>query len=168
MAIFTTCPNCRATLQFDDSQANQQGSCPGCGATFVIQQGNAGQPSGSMPGGYGQADSGPQSFGPGNPYAAGRAPSGYGYGYGTGGHYAPHRGGVVLALGILGFMVCFILGIVAWTMGSNDLNAMRSGRMDPSGMGLTQAGMICGMISTILGALGTVIFLIAVAANAAF
>ncbi len=65
-------------------------------------------------------------------------------------------------------MVCFILGIVAWTMGSNDLNAMRSGRMDPSGMGLTQAGMICGMISTILGALGTVIFLIAVAANAAF
>jgi hypothetical protein len=28
----------------------------------------------------------------------------------------PHRGGVVLALGILGLVVCFICGIIAWIM----------------------------------------------------
>ncbi|MHC4426396.1 MAG: hypothetical protein ACYSYV_09890 [Planctomycetota bacterium] len=62
----------------------------------------------------------------------------------------PHRGGVVLALGILGLVVCFICGIIAWVMGNNDLRAMSVGIMDPSGRGLTQAGKICGMVSVIL------------------
>ncbi len=62
----------------------------------------------------------------------------------------PHRGGVVLALGILGIVVCFICGIVAWVMGNNDLREIDAGVMDPSGRGLTQAGKICGMIGTIL------------------
>jgi hypothetical protein len=62
----------------------------------------------------------------------------------------PHRGGVVLALGILGLVVCFICGIIAWIMGKNDLREMDSGRMDPSGRGLTQAGRICGMVGVIL------------------
>ncbi len=61
-----------------------------------------------------------------------------------------HRGGVVLALGILGLVVCFICGIIAWIMGKNDLREMDSGRMDPSGRGLTQAGRICGMVSVII------------------
>ena len=62
----------------------------------------------------------------------------------------PHRGGVVLALGILGLVVCFICGIIAWVMGNNDLREMDSGIMDASGRGLTQAGRICGMISVII------------------
>ncbi len=62
----------------------------------------------------------------------------------------PHRGGVVLALGILGLVVCFICGIIAWIMGKNDLREMDSGRMDPSGRGLTQAGRICGMVGVII------------------
>lgn len=62
----------------------------------------------------------------------------------------PHRGGVVLALGILGLVVCFICGIVAWVMGNNDLRDMDSGIMDTSGRSLTQAGRICGMISVII------------------
>lgn len=67
----------------------------------------------------------------------------------------PHRGAVVLVLGILGIVLfCFILGIVAWVMGKNDLEEMRAGQMDPSGEGLTKAGKICGMISVIL----TVVF----------
>ena len=57
----------------------------------------------------------------------------------------PHRGGVVLALGILGLVVCFILGIIAWVMGNKDLREIDAGTMDPSGRGLTKAGKICGM-----------------------
>ncbi len=62
----------------------------------------------------------------------------------------PHRAGLILALGILGLVVCFICGIIAWIMGKNDLKEMDSGRMDPSGRGLTQAGRICGMVSVII------------------
>ena len=72
----------------------------------------------------------------------------------------PHRGGVVLALGILGIVCCFICGIIAWVMGNNDLREMDAGRMDPSGRGLTQAGKICGIVSVILAIAGIVMWLI--------
>jgi hypothetical protein len=72
----------------------------------------------------------------------------------------PHRGGLILALGILGLVCCFICGIIAWVMGSNDLKEMAAGRMDPSGQGMTQAGKICGMISVILQIVGLVIWLL--------
>ena len=65
----------------------------------------------------------------------------------------PHRGGAILTLGILGVVCCFILGIIAWVMGSGDLKDMRAGRRDPSGRGLTQAGHILGIIGTVLGIL---------------
>jgi hypothetical protein len=67
---------------------------------------------------------------------------------------------VVLVLGILGLVVCFICGIIAWVMGNNDLRQMDAGAMDPSGRGLTQAGKICGMISVILAIIVLVIWLL--------
>ena len=67
----------------------------------------------------------------------------------------PHRGTMVLVLGILGIVInCFILGIIAWVMGNQDLSAMRAGTMDPSGEGLTQAGRICGIIAVVKDILG--------------
>jgi hypothetical protein len=72
----------------------------------------------------------------------------------------PHRGGLILALGILGLVCCFICGIIAWVMGNNDLKEMAAGRMDSSGQGLTQAGKICGMISVILQIVGFVIWML--------
>jgi uncharacterized membrane protein YidH (DUF202 family) len=72
----------------------------------------------------------------------------------------PHRGGVVLALGILGIVVCFICGIIAWVMGNNDIRQMNAGTMDSSGRGLTQAGKICGIISVILVIVGLVIWVL--------
>ena len=47
------------------------------------------------------------------------------------GTYAPHRASMVLVLGILGLVVCFICGIIAWVMGNADLREMDAGRMDP-------------------------------------
>jgi hypothetical protein len=66
----------------------------------------------------------------------------------------PHRGTLILVLGILGIVVCFICGIVAWVMGNQDLRAMAAGTMDRSGEGTTKAGKICGMISVILACVG--------------
>ena len=69
----------------------------------------------------------------------------------------PHRGGLVLTLGILGLVMCGIFtGIPAWVMGSKDLTLMREGRMDPSGEGMTKAGYILGIIATILGILSLI------------
>ncbi|HZW08676.1 MAG TPA: hypothetical protein VFF69_02125 [Phycisphaerales bacterium] len=70
----------------------------------------------------------------------------------------PHRGTTVLVLGILGLVIngCgfgWILGVIAWVMGAGDLRSMRAGRMDPSGKGMTQAGMICGIVSVSIAAL---------------
>ena len=63
---------------------------------------------------------------------------------------APHRGGLILALGLIGLLVCGPCAIVAWVLGNQDVAAIDSGRMDPSGRGLTQAGRVIGIVATSL------------------
>ncbi|HEX7577589.1 MAG TPA: DUF4190 domain-containing protein [Verrucomicrobiae bacterium] len=75
----------------------------------------------------------------------------------------PHRGTLVLVLGILGLVVCGPLGIAAWVMGSGDLKEIDAGTMDPAGRGTTQAGKICGMIATILMIIGVIVGILFVA-----
>ncbi len=86
------------------------------------------------------------------------------------GMYKPHRGTMVLVLGILSMVLCVICGIIAWVMGNADLKEMDAGTMDPAGRGLTQAGKICGMVGCILNlvAIGIwiVFVVVAVAAGA--
>jgi hypothetical protein len=62
----------------------------------------------------------------------------------------PHRGTLILVLGILGIVLCGPLGIAAWIMGNGDLKEINAGAMDPSGRSNTNAGRICGIIGTIL------------------
>jgi hypothetical protein len=70
----------------------------------------------------------------------------------------PHRGGMILALGIVSlFMMPLVLGPIAWIMGNSDLRDMRAGRMDREGESQTNTGRILGMVSTILGIVGLVI-----------
>jgi K+ transporter len=58
---------------------------------------------------------------------------------------------MILVFGILGWIItCPVFSVMAWMMGTSDLREMRTGRMDSSGMGLTQAGQILGMIYTLL------------------
>jgi hypothetical protein len=67
----------------------------------------------------------------------------------------PHRGTLILVLGILSFVLgCFPLGIAAWIMGSADLKAMQAGEMDRAGEGMTRAGQVLGIICTLLVVLG--------------
>ena len=101
---------------------------------------------------------------PSNPYASPQATSIRTPNTGAGHHTRPHRGGLILALGIFAFMTgactCLIPGICAWYMGNEDLHAMRTGRMDSNGHGLTMAGMILGIVATILNGLGLFIGII--------
>jgi hypothetical protein len=71
----------------------------------------------------------------------------------VGGQYSyvkPHRGSVILALGICSVVMCGVFGIPAWIMGHADLREIREGRMDKTGEGTTQAGYVCGIIGTVL------------------
>jgi len=71
----------------------------------------------------------------------------------------PHRGVLILVLGILSFVVCPLCGVASWVMGNSDMEQMDAGSMDPEGRGLTQAGKICGMISLALTVLSILAFI---------
>ena len=74
----------------------------------------------------------------------------------------PHRGVLVLVLGILALVLVFLppigvlLGIVAWVMGHGDLGKIRAGTMDPEGEGSTQAGRVCGIVAVGLNTLSAI------------
>jgi len=71
----------------------------------------------------------------------------------------PHRGPVILAFGILGFLLCQLFGVAAWVMADNDLREMERGYMDPSGRDLTKTGRILGMVSSALLAVSVIVLL---------
>jgi predicted Zn finger-like uncharacterized protein len=76
--------------------------------------------------------------------------------------YEPHRGGLVLTLGLValigGWAACLpaIIGPIAWYLAVVDLRAIRAGHMDPAGESTTRAGMVCAIIATIGMILGAV------------
>jgi len=80
----------------------------------------------------------------------------------TGRRVEPHRGVMILVFGILGLMVCFIFGIIAWVMGKGDLQKMKAGQMDREGEALTRVGYILGIVSTVIVLAAFVIWLLIV------
>lgn len=84
---------------------------------------------------------------------------------------APHRGTLIFTLGILGLLCCCLfLGLPAWLMGRADLEKIRQGLLDPAGEELTRAGVICGIIGTLLSVvflLGTMVFTVVLIAGMA-
>jgi hypothetical protein len=64
----------------------------------------------------------------------------------------------VLVLGILSIVLCQVLGPVAWKLGSDEIRAITEGRRPPEGLGLAQAGRICGIVGSCL--LGLAILLV--------
>ena len=59
----------------------------------------------------------------------------------------------VLVLGILSVVVCGVLGPIAWWMGKRELDAITYGELPASGLGMTKAGYICGIVGTALFAI---------------
>jgi len=79
----------------------------------------------------------------------------------------PHRGTLILALGILSLALVAVLpclgiplGIAAWVMGRADLKKIRQGLMDPAGESSTNAGRICGKIGTIVSLVLTLLIFV--------
>ena len=70
----------------------------------------------------------------------------------------PHRGTLILILGILGILCCFVCGIIAWVLGNQDMKDMAAGTMDPTGMGMTKAGKILGIISIVIAVLSVLFY----------
>jgi hypothetical protein len=75
----------------------------------------------------------------------------------------PHRGTLILVLGILGLIVCAPLAIVAWILGANDIKEIDAGTMDPAGRGTTNVGKILGIIGTVLFAISLIAVILLVA-----
>ncbi len=60
----------------------------------------------------------------------------------------------ILVLGILAIVCCQICGPIAWYMGRQELADIRQGLVSPLDEGTVKAGMILGIVGTILLALG--------------
>lgn len=158
MAIEFQCEHCNTTLRVPDEHAGKRAKCPKCQAVNLIQAGSLasnpfGQTDSQSPLAPSQSDFN-QGTGAGalskpaaaNPYAASStAVAGSGY------HQA-HRGSMILTLGIFALVCNMMLvpGIMAWVLGKTDLKEIDAGRMDPEGRGMTQAGMVLGIIGTLL------------------
>jgi hypothetical protein len=144
MSVPINCPSCRGPLRVPDELFGQRVQCPTCRAIFSAEVDE------------------PPTVRVAPPHAPSTRPrlryddgSYAGDGDRTRSYRQPHRGGTILALGILSLLFhCAPLGIVAWVMGGSDLAAMRRGEMDRAGEGTTQAGRVCGIIASALFIIG--------------
>jgi len=66
----------------------------------------------------------------------------------------PEGGVAVFVLGLLGLLVCQILGIIAWVLGNSYIAKCRQMGTEPEPLAV--AGRILGIISTILMILGVI------------
>jgi hypothetical protein len=64
------------------------------------------------------------------------------------------QGTTILVLGILSLVICGLLGPVAWVMGSNALQEIDRNPLAYSNRGSVVAGKICGIVATVLLAIG--------------
>lgn len=79
-------------------------------------------------------------------------------------HYSglkQHRGGAILAMSLVGMFFCVIIDFVALIMGAMDLAEMNKGTMDPSGRGLTIAGMVISALHLALIGLYVLVMIVA-------
>lgn len=121
-----------------------------------------GQPS------YGQPQFGQPQYGQSQGYGPpgyGQAP-GYGppgMGYRTQDH---PQGTTVLVLGILGLVLCQILGPIAWIMGNRAIREIDASPGMYGNRGAVQAGRVCGIIATVIMALFFLFILFALVVGA--
>ena len=175
MAEIISCPSCQRKLQVPETLAGQDVQCPTCGATFVARVGQAAPPlsqhhdRGTAPERWqdrGQDAGGPGGYGQPGPYDEPRPYDDDYRPYADDSYrrhrdrrdLTPHRGAMILCLGVIGLVVFPLLCPIAWIMGNADMKEIRAGRMDPDGEGLTQGGRVCGIIGTVIYGLMTCCF----------
>jgi ABC-type Fe3+ transport system permease subunit len=72
-----------------------------------------------------------------------------------------------LVLSIVGLVCCQVLGIVAWIMANNELEAIKAGRRNPANEGTASAARIIGIVATVLLCVGVVLLIISLIAGLA-
>lgn len=83
----------------------------------------------------------------------------------TGGYPEKSQATTVLVLGIVGLLICSVLGPFAWSMGNTELAAIDAGRRPPENRGTANAGRILGIITTVFLIIGAAILLFLVSAR---
>lgn len=61
---------------------------------------------------------------------------------------------LVLVLGILGIVCCGILAPIAWYLGNKEMRKIKAGQLPAQNEGMARAGMILGIVGSVLLVLG--------------
>lgn len=155
MPIQIACPTCSRQLRVPDNLIGQMVKCPSCQNTFVasVEEGPPPQREESYQEEERIVRREPREDRP----SRRRHDDDYDDDRPSRRRYEPHRGTLILILGILSLTgLGMITGIPAWIMGNADMEKIRNGTMDPTGESSTNIGRILGMVSTILGLVGLV------------
>jgi predicted Zn finger-like uncharacterized protein len=146
------CPQCHRQLRVPDDLIGQHVKCPACATTFTAGATPPPPAEAPPPAPIGFKVEEPGSAPPPPPRYEDEEERDVDLRRRQRRDVAPHRGTLILTLGILGLVLgCLPVGIFAWVMGNTDMAEIRAGRMDPQGEGTTNAGRICGIISTVYG-----------------
>jgi hypothetical protein len=164
MGEIITCPHCQRKLNLREEYLGQMVQCPACSEQFTAELPSSPLPRPAPPRqveaphpDYERPERSRDYDEP--PRRRRRDYDDYDDDYRRG---RPHRGAVILVLGILGLALFWIplagwvMGGIALGMGNSDETEMARGIMDRSGKGQTQAGKICGLIAVILSTLAFV------------
>ena len=129
MPLVVECPSCGRKLSVPDELAGKQVRCADCAGTFVAEKPRASAPPpmpapGPAPSRRSRDDDDDDDDRPSRRKRRG--------------NYEAHRGGLILAFGIISLVGAMVfpvviglpLGIIAWMMGGKDLKKINAGQMD--------------------------------------
>jgi hypothetical protein len=172
MAEMVSCPQCRRALNVRPELLGQLVQCPACGTTFTADAPNAlpappaGPPEGVQQPPPRREERRRADFDFTEDDRDDRSRRGRRGSLDFEEHEGPlrpHRGALILTLGILGvlFSCCplagWIMGGIAMSMGNADLMDMARKKMDRSGWGITQAGKVLGTIAVVIATISFVL-----------
>lgn len=160
----TQCPQCQRKLNVPDAQIGQTVRCPLCSEEFTAAVLHIQRPPPPVaperePLPRGRADDRRPPLINDDEDHDRRAPRGYNDFRSPYSAVRAHRGGAILALGLIGMFTSFwmvpgwIMGGMAASMAATDLQQMARGTMDESGRGLTKGGQVCGIIALTISTL---------------
>lgn len=155
MSIEFKCSKCLTMLRVSEEHLGKQARCPSCQTLNTVQVQAVAAESYQDP---------IELVSSANPAAAGalQAKTAHLVSGAAPQHAVAHRGGLILTMGIMAIVCNFAMipGILAWILGRADLKQMRAGYMDRTGEGITQAGMIMGIIMTVMGGIGVLLMIL--------
>src|SRR5258708_4073329 len=157
MPFLANCPTCGKKLKVPDELLGKTVRCADCAGTFTAEKPSAASAPPSAPAPRPRDDDFERDDDRDDRPSRRRSRDR------DRGNLAPHRGGMIMTLGIIGLVILVIemigyvfvgpfglpisivglvFGIIAWIMGSNDLKQIKAGTMDPDGQGMTMGGYI--------------------------